>query len=193
MTDDPLDVGGPSPWHTLSTRVVYDNGRLRLREDEVVQPDGAPGRYTFVEFPRPIVAIVPVGDDGERRSVYLVRQWRYPWGRNSWEIPAGVCEPGEEALQGARRELAEEVGLQAASWESLGDGMGSASMTAQYHLYLARGLAPAQSRHQRDGAEGDLIVRALPLEVAVAAAEDGRIVHAFSVIGLLRTARRLGV
>jgi hypothetical protein len=66
-------------------------------------------------------------------------------------------------------------------------------MAADYHLYLARGLRPTQGVHQRDGAEGDLIVRAVPLELAVAAAMDGRIVHAISVAGLLRAARHLNV
>jgi ADP-ribose diphosphatase len=189
MTD--LDASGDNPWRTLSSEVLYDNGRLRLREDTVVQPDGGPGRYTFIEFPHPIVAIVAVGDDA--RSVYLVRQWRYPWVRNSWEIPAGSCEPGETPLEGAQRELAEEVGLQAHDWQALGVGMGSATMAAEYHLYLARGLNAVAGNHQRDGAEGDLIVRAVPLQVAVEAAMDGRIVHAISVAGLLRAARHLGV
>src|SRR5947208_9083246 len=127
-----LDLGGDNPWQTLSTRVVYDNGRLRLREDTVLQPDGAPGSYTFVEFPHPIVAIIALADD--MRAVYLVRQWRYPWRRNSWEIPAGSCEAGEQPLDGARRELAEEVGLQASEREPLRVGMGSATMAADYHL-----------------------------------------------------------
>jgi ADP-ribose pyrophosphatase len=184
-----LPLTGPNPWQTLTSTVVYDNGRLRLREDAVLQPDGARGSYTFIELPTPIVAIVPVAEN----AVYLVRQWRYPWGRNSWEIPAGACEPGEEPLDGARRELAEEVGLQASDWEPLGEGMGSASMAAHYHLYLARGLTPVAGTHRRDGAESDLIVQPVPLPAAIAAAMDGRIVHAFTVIGLLRAARRLGI
>jgi 8-oxo-dGTP pyrophosphatase MutT (NUDIX family) len=194
MTDgshDPFDPGGENPWQTLSTNVVYDNGRLRLREDRVIQPDGSSGRYTFIEIPWPVVAVVPVAADGQ--SVYLVRQWRYPWGRNSWEIPAGTCEPGEEPLQGARRELAEEIGMHAATWHALGVGMSSATLAARYHLFLARDLAPANGHYPRDGAEGDLIVRAVPLAAALQAASDGRIVHAITVAGLLRAARHLGV
>jgi 8-oxo-dGTP pyrophosphatase MutT (NUDIX family) len=191
MTDGLLSLSGANPWQTVSTRIVYDNGRLRLREDAVLQPDGAPGSYAFIEIASPIVAIVPISDDGA--AVYLVRQWRYPWGRNSWEIPAGTCEPGEEPLQGAQQELAEEIGMQADEWQALGDGMGSATMAARYHLFLARGLAAVGGAPRRDGAEGDLIVQAVPFAAAVEAAMDGRIVHAFSVVGLLRAARRLGV
>jgi 8-oxo-dGTP pyrophosphatase MutT (NUDIX family) len=185
-----LDVDGDNPWQTRSSAIVYDNGRFQLREDRVVQPDGAPGTYTYMRLAWPVVGIVPVCDDGQ---VYLVRQWRYPWRRNSWEIPAGHGEPDEQPLHGAQRELAEEVGLQAASWEPLGSGFGSAAIDAYYHLWLARDLSPATNGARRDGAEDDLIARPIPLETAVAAAMDGRIVHAFTVVGLLRAARRLGV
>jgi 8-oxo-dGTP pyrophosphatase MutT (NUDIX family) len=185
-----LDLDGPNPWQTQSSRVVYDNGRLRVREDEVTQPDGEPGSYTYLELPWPVVAIVPVSETGH---VYLVRQWRYPWRRNSWEIPAGQGEPNESPLQGAQRELAEEVGLKADAWEPLGTGYLSAAFNARYHLFLARGLSAASDEHQRDGAEHDLISRHIPLADAVDAAMDGRIQHTTSVVGLLRAARRLGL
>lgn len=185
-----LELDGANPWQTCSSTILFDNGRLRLREDRVIQPDGAPGSYTYLELPWPVVAIVPIETDGR---VHLVRQWRYPWGRNSWEIPAGHGEPEEDPLAGARRELAEEVGMQAAEWESLGTGFSSAAINARYHLFLARGLSPAEPGALRDGAERDMIARAVPLAEAIHAAMDGRIVHAFSIVGLLRAARRLGI
>src|SRR4030088_2900154 len=73
---DALNLDGPNPWQTRSSAVVYDNGRMRLHVDQVIQPDGAPGTYTYIELPWPVVAIVPVLED---QYVYLVRQWRYPW------------------------------------------------------------------------------------------------------------------
>jgi 8-oxo-dGDP phosphatase len=188
--NNPFDLDGADPWQTRSTACVFDNGRLRVHVDEVIQPDGALGDYTYIEFPWPVVAVVPVSDD---LQVHMVRQWRYPWRRNSWEIPAGHGESAEAPLEAARRELAEEVGLQASSWEPLGVGFISAALTTQYHLFLASGLSPATTAHHRDGAEQDMIARAVPLVEAVAAAMDGRIQGALSVIGLLRAARRLGV
>jgi 8-oxo-dGTP pyrophosphatase MutT (NUDIX family) len=122
-----------------------------------------------------------------------VRQWRYPWQRNSWEIPAGHCELNEEPLHGAQRELAEEVGLEAATWEPLGTGFSSAAVNARYYLFLARGLSPAPPGHQRDGAEHDMIARRVPVGDAIDAAMDGRIEHGMSALGLLRAARRLSV
>ena len=187
--DGVLPVDGPNPWSTVAEHVVFDNGRMRLREDEVVQPDGRPGTYTFVDVPWPIVGIIPIDS---RRRIHLVRQWRYPWGRNSWEIPAGHCEPGESPLDGAVRELAEEVGVAAGRWTPLGVGHSSASMNARYHLFLAEDLTPIPPR-ERDGAEEDLIVKPVAIETAVAAALDGTLLHAFTVVGVLRAARRLGV
>jgi len=187
---DPLDLSGENPWRTTDSAVRFENGRLQLVEDSVVRPDGVPSTYTYVQLRWPVVGIVPVSDDGQ---VHLVRQWRYPWKRNSWEIPAGHGEPNEDPLEGGRRELAEEVGLDAESWEPLGTGFGSAAIDAFYHLFLARGLSRRPQGPQREGSEEDMIARAVPLETAVAAAMDGRIVHAFTVFGLLRAARRLGV
>ena len=88
---DLLDLDGANPWRTESTRVVFEDSRLRLREDRVIQPDGEPGVYVYLEVHTPVVAVVPIDDEG---NVYLVRQWRYPWGRNSWEIPSGGAEEG---------------------------------------------------------------------------------------------------
>ena len=190
MSSDPLDLSGPNPWTTTSSRVVFDNGRMRLRDDTVIQPDGGPGRYAFVELPWPVAGIVALSDDG---AVHMVRQWRYPWGRNSWEIPAGHGEDGESPLEAAKRELAEEVNLLADDWQALGTGYSTASMTARYHLYLARGLHRFEHQVTRDGAEGDLITCHVPLEEAVKAAMDGRIEHTLSIVALLRTARLLGV
>ncbi len=186
---DSLDLTGDNPWTTTDTAVLFDNGRIRLREDEVIGPDGRPGRYAYVEVPFPIVGIVALDDDNR---VELVRQWRYPWRCNSWELPSGACEAGEDPLDGARRELAEEVGLTARHWRPLATGFSSATVAARYHLYVARGLEPSHG-HERDGSEEDLIAQRVPLQQAVEAVLDGTIAHSFSVVGILRVARLLGV
>lgn len=189
MTNDPLDVEGSNPWQTRSHRVVFDDGRLRLCEDTVIQPDGGPGRYTYLEIGTPIVAVVPVDEQG---FVHLARQWRYPWGHNSWELPSGGAEANEPPLDAARRELAEETGLAASEWTPLAGGYSSASIRSEWHFFLAQGLRQVTT-HQRDGSENDLIARRVPFELAIAAALDGRIAHGMSVVGLLRAARRLDV
>jgi 8-oxo-dGTP pyrophosphatase MutT (NUDIX family) len=187
----PLGREGANPWQTRSSRVVFENGRLRLVEDAVIQPDGQPGLYVYLESVLPVVAVVPVDDE---QHVYLVRQWRYPWRRNSWEIPSGGGEPGETPLAAAQRELAEEVGLAASEWYPLGGGYSSATINAPWSFFLActLRLLPV-GQYRRDGAEHDLIARRVPLAEAIEAAMDGRIEHGMSVVGLLRAARRLGL
>lgn len=187
-----FDHSGDNPWLLESSQTIYDNGRFRLLEDRVVQPDGAEGVYSYVELHRPVAAIIPVSDDAPDPSVYLVRQWRYPWRHNSWEVPAGHCEPGEDPLVTARRELAEEVGLSADVWIPLPPVHSSAMLQGLFHLYLARGLSPTRSA-ARDATEYDLVSQAVPLHEAVQAALDGRITHAATIVGLLRVARLLSL
>jgi ADP-ribose pyrophosphatase len=186
---DVFDIDGPNPWRTRSSRVVFDSGWLLLRDDDVIRPDGEPGKYAYVETPTPVIAVVPIDDD---LNVYLVRQWRYPWQRNSWEVPSGQVEAGEAPLEGAIRELGEEVGVSARVWEPLWTGYSSAALNARWYLYLARELS-AVMPGMYQGDEPDLIARCVPLAEAVEAAMDGRIEHGMSVAGLLCAARRLGV
>lgn len=176
-----------NPWQTTSRSIAFDNGRFAVRVDQVIQPDGTPGTYTYIELPTPVVAAVPVDAEGR---VYLVRQWRYPWDRPSWEIPAGHCESGESLEDAIRREIAEEAGLAVGRLELLGGSMhASALITVPFHLYLARDLTPAAG--QRDSSEADMLVQPFGWDEAIEAAMDGTIVHAATIVGLLRAARLL--
>lgn len=96
-----------NPWQTLSTRIVYENAWIRVREDQVIQPDGNPSIYGVVEF-HGCVGVLPIDADG---NVHLVGQFRYPLQQYSWEIPEGGCHPGESPLEAAARELQEETGF----------------------------------------------------------------------------------
>ena len=95
---------------TTSTRLVYENRWMRVREDTIRRPDGSSGIYGVVEKPD-FVVIVPVDDDGR---LHLVEQYRYPVKGRYWELPQGSWEqaPGAEPLEMARAELREETGLE---------------------------------------------------------------------------------
>jgi 8-oxo-dGTP pyrophosphatase MutT (NUDIX family) len=182
-----LELDGPNPWKTLDTQVVWEDSYYRVRQDDAIQPDGRRTVYSYIEA-REFAVVVPITD---QRTTFMVRQWRYTWGRNSWELPAGICETGEAPADTAVRELAEETGLIAASWTSLGISYNSAAFNKPYHIYLAEGLSPTLEGNHRDGSERDMIVREVPYEQAMEAAANGTILHAPTVTALVRAQHAL--
>jgi len=130
--------------------------------------------------------VVPYFDNGD---TLLVRQWRHAWEISSWEVPAGTFDEGEEPLQCARRELAEETGLVATRYRSLGVVHGAAFLTGRAHLFLAEGLTEAE--RSPETYEQDMEVLRVPFIEALDAALEGQIVHSGSVTALCRAARGL--
>ena len=175
-----------SPWRTLSSREVYDNPWIRVREDQVIRPDGQPGIYGVVHFKNRAIGVLPVEDDG---SVWLVGQYRYVMSAYSWEVPMGGSNPGESLEDAARRELREETGLRAANLERLGGDVAlSNSVTDEVAMiFRASGLTPGVS--EPEGTER-LQVRRFEWSEAWRMLEEGRITDSVSVIALLREALR---
>ena len=158
-----------------------------LRDDAIRFPDGAEALYTVVESPDSAF-VVPYFDDGD---TMLVRQWRHAWDISSWEVPAGTFDGAEDPEACARRELAEETGLVATRYRSLGIVHGAAFLTGRAHLFLAEGLTV--SARNPETYEQDMEVLRLPFTEALSAALDGQIVHSGSVTALCRAARALSL
>lgn len=177
-----------NPWTRMSSRLVYENAWIRVREDQVVSPTGSPGIYGVVES-RLAVGIVALTSDN---CIYIVGQYRYPTDVYSWEIPEGGGEDSESPLQAAQRELSEETGITASSWEQLGGEVHlSNCFTAERaFLFLARDL------HQGDAKPDDteqLAVRKIPIQEALQMVERGLVYDGLTIIAILRVARLLGV
>ena len=181
-----LEPASSNPWTCLDKARVFNAAGFQVRRDKVLKPDGTPGTYAFVETASDFTVIVALDAAG---LVALVRQWRYPWETSSWELPAGHLEGGELPLAAAQRELQEEAGLVAASWQQIALLRTSASLTANSHIFLARELTSAPM--EREASEGDMVLRCLPLTAALAAAAAGDIVHAVSVSALFLAQRAL--
>ena len=129
---------------TLSSRVVYENPWLRLREDEIerVGGDGVPVRGVYALIDKEDFAVV-VPWDGE--AVTLVGQQRYTLGRFSWELPAGVVA-GATPEDAARTELAEETGLRAGALRHLGRLDSAVGYSNQgFDVWLATELEPGEA------------------------------------------------
>lgn len=182
-----LEHSSARPHRTLASRELARAGRLALVLDEVEWPDGQRHQYRWFRSTS-AAFVVPVFDDG---TTVLVRQWRYPWHETSWEVPAGTLEEDEEPLACARRELAEEAGLEAREWTSLGVLRASALMDNRQHLFLARELD--EVTRAPEVYESDMVARRLPLQEALDEALGGGIAHATAVAALARAARELGL
>jgi ADP-ribose pyrophosphatase len=142
----------------LSSRVVYRNSWMTVREDEIERDNGTHGIYGVVEKCDSAI-IVPIDDD----QIYLVEQFRYPIGENSLEFPQGSLEKaGVDPTEIARKELQGETGLVAERLECCGQIHIACAYTNQKtYAFVATGLT--QAARQPDVEEHDLVVRKLSL------------------------------
>jgi 8-oxo-dGTP pyrophosphatase MutT (NUDIX family) len=172
------------PWRRRDRDVAYENPWITVYHDEVTRPDGEPGIYGVVHFRNTAVGVIAIDDDDR---VALVGQHRYTVDVRSWELPEGGSPPGEDPLEGARRELLEETGVRATDWRLLGRYHLSNSVSDEEALlYSATGLSIGES--SLDGTEADLKLRWVPFAEVAAMVEDGRITDAMSVIAIQRIA-----
>ncbi|MFB7250438.1 NUDIX domain-containing protein [Microbacterium sp. NPDC056234] len=173
-------------WQTEGSRVVYENPWISVREDSVTGPAGS-GIYGVVTMRHPAVFIVAVD---ERDRVCLVSLERYTTGR-SIEVPAGGSD-GEAPLVAAQRELREETGLEADDWTPLGTMNALNGVTvAPEHVFLARGLAPADVGDARSE-EGIDDVSWVPFAEVLRMIADGRITDGETVAAIAYAGIRLG-
>ena len=172
------------PERTISSRRAFTGHLLSLRVDEVELDSGRHADREVVEHPG---AVAILASDGERLA--MVRQWRQAAGAELLEIPAGTREPGEAPLASARRELAEECGLGAASWvEGPSFYTAPGFSTELLTLFLATELSPIDSQPPDDEA---LERSWMTLPDALAAIEAGEVRDAKSLVGILWLSRRL--
>jgi len=154
-------------------------------EDHVQNPGGGENHYGHVHFKNIAVAILPLDND---EHTWLVGQSRYTLGEYSWELPMGGAPRDENSLEAAKRELAEETGLRANSWQELMRLHTSNSITdEQAIVYLATDLVAGESALEETE---DISTRRLHIDAAIEMAMNGEITDAISVAALLRAAIR---
>jgi 8-oxo-dGTP pyrophosphatase MutT (NUDIX family) len=137
---------------TTSSREVYRNAWIRVREDTVERDDGSTGVYGVVEKPH-FALVLPA----ERDGFWLVEQFRHPLGRRSWEFPQGTWTAGAGggAEDLARAELAEETGLRAGRLRHLGHlDLAPGLVTQEFDVWLATDLTSGPTA--REASEADM-------------------------------------
>lgn len=169
---------------TLHSTRPWTGRRVGVRVDEVERADGHRTTREIVEHPG---AVAILAWDGERLA--MVRQWRHATGQTMLEIPAGTLEADEPPQDTARRELAEEVGLAAATWVA-GPRFYTAPgfCTERMHLFLATELSDTAAGGDEDES---LEPSWMTLADALSAIDDGRIMDAKTIAGVEWLARRL--
>jgi 8-oxo-dGTP pyrophosphatase MutT (NUDIX family) len=168
----------PESWPVESSHDLHrDAWVVAFRSDQVRRP-GAVGEEPFrrLVLEHPGAAMVMALDDEDR--VLCLRQYRHPAQRRFLEFPAGVCdEVGEDPFEVAVRELREEAALQASEWTHLLSTWSSPGISAeQMHIFVARGLAPADRgdfvlAHE----EADMESLWVPFDDLVDAVLEGRV------------------
>ena len=208
MTEPPILRDGPPPpadgeaveaerlaERLVESEVVHRGGYLEVRVETTERADGSRHRRDVVRHPG-AVAIVAL-DDADR--LLLVRQWRQPAGRALLEIPAGTLDrdPASGAIEdpelASRRELEEETGYRAGSWQKLGTFWTAPGFASELmHLYLATDLVAAGPDRLAPDADEALELVRLPLGDALAAAERGEVLDAKTLLGIFWLGRRRG-
>ena len=172
------------PWRQLTSRPVYENRWIRVREDQVELPDGRTTLYGVVQCAG-CVGVLPFLDPD---TIILVGQYRYVAGDFYWEMPTGAMKPGESEEAAVQRELAEEAGYEAGRLVKLCACHTSKSVVDETaNIYLAEGLHPVQ--RQADPTEF-IEVRAFPFDDVLRMVERDEIKDAMTIIAVLYAARR---
>jgi 8-oxo-dGTP pyrophosphatase MutT (NUDIX family) len=167
---NPVEDGDGRSITTVSSREVYRNRWLRLREDQILRSNGKAGIYSVIEKDACAI-ILPI----EGGRVWLVEQFRYTIQERALELPQGSWEMEVKSPEElARGELKEETGLQAGQMTYLGFMWIAYGFARQkQHVFLATGLT--QEDTDRDEEEHDLVIRTVQVEEFERMMVDGTI------------------
>jgi len=163
----------------LKRRKVFSGAAVNFRADTIRLPDGKTATREFMDHPG-AVAILPVLSDGR---VILVRQYRYPVGEATLEVPAGKLHSSHDSpVKRARAELQEETGYTAASLEPVASFWPTPAFSNEIlHIYLATGLKAGKTRPDEDEF---IEVERMPFKKALGLVRSGKIMDAKTIIAL---------
>ena len=173
----------------VSSQTLYEGKIIKVTLDQARLPDGSLASREVVYHPGG-VAVLALDED---KTVYLVRQYRYPIQRLLLELPAGKLDHGseEDVLLGAQRELSEETGLEASEWTYLGYTLASPGFCDEaLHMYLARGLT-RKGQHLDEDEFLDVVT--MPFDRLVEQVMDGTITDGKTVSTTLKVKVLLGL
>ncbi len=169
------------PWTTLKEELRYETPWIAVSHHEILDPSGAQGIYGVVHFKNLAIGIVPLD---EELNTWIVGQYRYPIGAYSWEIPEGGGKRDIPPIESAKRELREEVGIEATRWaEILRMDLSNSASDEHAIIYVAQGLTffpPAPDHNE------ELVQRKLPFEELYAMVKRGEVHDSLTVAAVMK-------
>lgn len=176
----------------LDSQVAFEGPLFRVMRDRIIEPGGRESKRDVIRHNGSVVILAV--DAGKRKKdpwIVVERQFRYAAGQFLWELPAGKLDGGEEPIEGAKRELAEETGYGAKKWSHLIDYFASPGFLAEsMKVFLAEGLIPGDAHPEEDEQIDFRLVR---LSELLALIDKGGIKDGKTLTTILLYARKLGV
>ncbi|MBK9285892.1 MAG: NUDIX hydrolase [Sphingobacteriaceae bacterium] len=170
-----------NPWKTLKSEIKLETPWIKVEKHDVITPSGTQGVYGTVHFKNLAIGIIPIDN---QLNTWLVGQWRYPLNAYSWEIIEGGGPLNTDPLESAKRELKEETGLTAMSYELICNMHTSNSVSDEYsHIYLATDLTEGIAEPDENE---DLKIMKVPFQKAYEMVMNGEITDSLSMVGILK-------
>ncbi len=172
-------------WKVLSSTTLLERRWLTIREERIELPHGGQiDEFHVIEAPD-WTAVLALTED---EDVVMVEQYRHGAGRTSCELPAGVIDPGESALEAARRELAEETGYVAKHWTPISVVFTEPSRhTNRAHFFFASGAT--RSMNTKFDPSENIRLRLMKTAELFRALDAGEVVHGLHVGAILKAVR----
>jgi ADP-ribose pyrophosphatase len=173
----------------LSSEVVYQGPLFRILHDKLIEPGGRHSERDVIRHHGSVV-ILAMDSAKNKRDPWIVmeRQYRHAANQFLWELPAGKLDPGEDALAGAQRELAEETGYSARKWKPLVEYYASPGFLGEsMKVFVAEGLV-AGDAHPEDDEEIDF--RLVKLSEVVRMIDKGAILDGKTLTTVLLYLRK---
>lgn len=188
--DKKIAAREPQRAQILSSEVVYQGPLFRVLHDKIVEPSGKPNERDVIRHHGSVV-ILAVDKSESKKNPWVVveRQYRHAANQYLWELPAGKLDAGEEALDGAKRELAEETGYAARKWRPLVEYYASPGFLGEsMKVFVAEGLVAGEAHPEEDE---QIEFRLVKLNDLVKMIDKGMIVDGKTLTSVLLYARQL--
>ena len=169
------------PWTTLSEKLAYETTWISVAHHEVIDPGGKQGVYGVIHFKNLAVGVIPLD---EEMNTWIVGQYRYPMEAYSWEMPEGGGSRDLPPVESAKRELREEVGIEADRWtEILQMDLSNSASDERAIIFVAQGLtlhAPEPAHNE------ELEQRELPFAELYEMVQRGEVRDSLTVAAVLK-------